>query len=279
MRTLKDPAPSRAAYRLNRLLLTPSFMRFLRFGLPVLALATAALVWWSDEGRREEVALRLQELKRSVEARPEFRVAMMRVEGVDAALEREVRDVLALDFPMSSFDLDLQEVRARVETLPMVRQATAKLRAGGVLTVNVEPREAVAVWRGAGGLWLIDETGRAFRQVSRRQERADLPLVAGDGAETAVAEALILSRALEGLTLRLRGLRRVGARRWDVMLDRGQRILLPETDALAALQRALALDTAQDLFARDVTAVDLRNPGRPVLRLGPTARAERATHR
>jgi cell division protein FtsQ len=49
----------------------------------------------------------------------------------------------------------------------------------------------------------------------------------------------------------------VGERRWDVVLDRDQRILLPETEPGRALERVLALDQAQDLLDRDVT-VDLR---------------------
>ena len=35
-----------------------------------------------------------------------------------------------------------------------------------------------------------------------------------------------------------------------------------------ALQKVIALDQAQDLWARDVAVVDFRNPARPVLRRG-----------
>jgi cell division protein FtsQ len=72
----------------------------------------------------------------------------------------------------------------------------------------------------------------------------------------------------------LRGLVRVGERRWDVVLDRDQRILLPEADPVPALERVIALDEATELLARDVAVVDMRNPSRPTLRLTAAAMEE-----
>jgi cell division protein FtsQ len=53
-----------------------------------------------------------------------------------------------------------------------------------------------------------------------------------------------------------------------VVLDRDQRIMLPEDDPVTALQRVIALDSAQDMMARDLVVVDMRNPARPTVRLG-----------
>jgi cell division protein FtsQ len=99
----------------------------------------------------------------------------------------------------------------------------------------------------------------------------DLPLIAGEGANAAVPEALALLAAAGPIQPRLRGMVRMGERRWDIVLDRDQRILLPEGDPVPALERVIALDKAETLLARDVIAVDLRNEDRPVLRLAPDA--------
>ena len=64
---------------------------------------------------------------------------------------------------------------------------------------------------------------------------------------------------------------RVGERRWDMVLDRDQRLLLPSDRPVQALERLLALDQAEDLLARDLVAIDLRDEKRPVLRLGEDA--------
>ena len=78
----------------------------------------------------------------------------------------------------------------------------------------------------------------------------------------------------------MRGLIRMGERRWDVVLDRDQRILLPEDDPVSALQRVAAIDAAQDMMARDLTIVDMRNPARPTVRLAaPATRPRNDLHR
>ena len=74
---------------------------------------------------------------------------------------------------------------------------------------------------------------------------------------------------------RLRGLQRVGERRWDLVLDRNQRILLPAENPVAALERMIALDSASDVLARDISRVDLRLTARPTIRMQARATEER----
>jgi cell division protein FtsQ len=64
---------------------------------------------------------------------------------------------------------------------------------------------------------------------------------------------------------------RIGERRWDVVLDRGQRVLLPETSPVQALERVIALSQAQDVLARDLAAVDMRLAARPTIRMNMAA--------
>ena len=193
---------------------------------------------------------------------------MMAVENASSPVGADVREVLSLDFPVSSFDLDLDELRTRVEGLDAVATASVQIRSGGVLTVTVTERVPAAVWRNDDGLQLIDRNGHRVVGLATRIERPELPLVVGEGADASISEALTLYAAIGPLTDRLRGFLRVGERRWDVVLSDGQSIRLPETGALQALQTVIALDAAQDLLARDVSIVDFRNPQRPVLRRG-----------
>ena len=271
MRPLRDPAPSRLAYRLNRLMLTPRFRYFLRFGLPLLVLVALGAFWASDKSRVEEAYERIAEVRRDIEERPEFMVQMMAVENASPSVAREVRAFLSLDFPVSSFDLDLEQLQDDLETLNIVASASLHIRSGGVLEVKVEERQPAVLWRAADRLVMLDATGHEVAAISARADRPDLPLLVGSGAGDAVAEALQLYLVAAPLVERIRGLRRVGERRWDVMLDREQRILLPETDPVPALQKVVALDAVQDLLARDLAVIDFRNPRRPVLRLTSAA--------
>lgn len=272
MRPMKDPAPSRLAYKLNRLMLRRGMRRFLRLGLPVLILAAVAAVWVSDEARVQDARDRIAELRRQLEERPEFMVRVMAVENASPRVSDDIREVLSLDFPQSSFDLDLDQLRSTVEDLDAVANAHVRIRTGGVLEITVIERTPVAVWRSKEALQLIDAEGHRVTEVEDRSVRPKLPLLVGEGGDKAVSEALILYRLSEPIRDRLRGFLRVGARRWDLVLDRDQRIMLPEQNAVRALEKVIALDRAQDLLARDISVVDFRNLHRPVLRLGNTTR-------
>lgn len=268
---MRDPAPSRAAYRLNRLLLTPRFRLFLRYVLPLLVVAAVSAAWIADAGRREDLATRIAEIRRQIEERPEFMVGMMKVEGASRAIEDEVRELFPIDFPLSSFDLDLEAMRIRIAELDAVADVSVRVAAGGVLAVEIDERVPAVVWRSRSGLVLLDGSGHRVADLGRRGERGDLPLVLGAGADRHVSEALALLDIAEPLEGRVRGLLRVGERRWDLLLDRGQRILLPEAAPSVALQKVIALDAAQDLLARDVAVIDFRTPTRPVIRLSETS--------
>jgi cell division protein FtsQ len=66
---------------------------------------------------------------------------------------------------------------------------------------------------------------------------------------------------------RVRGLVYVGQRRWDVALDRDQRIMLPAQGAVQALEKVLILNDTQELLDRAISVVDMRLNERPTLRL------------
>ncbi|MGR3436048.1 MAG: cell division protein FtsQ/DivIB [Shimia sp.] len=269
-----DPAPSRWAYRLERLWLTPVFRALLRTGLPCLILGGALYGYVQRPEVTEALAMGVVEARRSVEERPEFMVRLLSIEGAAPDVAEALRIEAGLTLPVSSFDLDLPRLRDRLAAHPAVRDATVRLRPGGTLQVDVIERVPALIWRQGGTLTLLDIDGAHLRTVATRATRADLPLVAGAGADRAVPEAMDVIAAAAPVAERLRGLVRVGERRWDVVLTGGQRLLLPEADPVPALERAIVLDGAQDLLARDISAIDLRNPETPTLRLRPGAQAE-----
>lgn len=262
-----DPAPSRLKYRMERLMLTPLFRLLLRFGLPFAVTFGLASWWLSVDENLQWVTDTYAELRSEVETRPEFMVNMMAVDGASELVSEGIREMLPLDFPISSFDLELEQMRETVVSLDPVKSARLYVRQGNVLQVDVVERVPVVLWRNDRGLSLLDDEGEVVGPAFLRADWPELPLVVGDGANTRIEEALDLLAAAEPLADRTRGLVRMGERRWDLALDRDQRIMLPETGAIQALERVIAMDQAVDMLARDLVAVDLRLPERPTLRM------------
>ena len=267
----RDPAPSRIEYRLQRLWLTPAVRVATRVGLPALLVAGAVALWLGDADRRADLYERYVDLRRDLEERPEFMVTALAVDGASPEIAEAIRAMMPVNLPISSFHLDLDALRRTVAGLDAVARAEVRVKPGGILQVEVAERVPAAILQRDGWLDLVDATGHRVATLTDRTLRPDLAVLAGAGAEAAVPEALALIAAAGPLRDRLRGLVRMGERRWDVVLDRDQRILLPAEGAVRALERTVALDEATDLLGRDVQLVDLRNAARPTLRLSPAA--------
>lgn len=266
-----DPAPSRLSYRLQRLLLTPLFHSVVRIGIPAFVLAFGAGWLLRNEALRDDLAAQILAIRTSIEERPEFMVSAMSVSGASDELIQDIHDVVPIDFPITSFALDLAAMHDVIAGLDAVAEVDLSIQAAGVLAVRIVERTPAVVWQTRHTLEILDPEGHRVGPIDSRAAHAALPLVAGIGGNAAVPEALRLLAVAEALEDRVIGLQRMGARRWDVVLTGDQRILLPETGAEQALARVLALDAAQDLFARDVSVIDMRLPDRPTLRLNPAA--------
>lgn len=270
----RDPAPSRLAYRLNRMMLRPIMRRLVHVGLPAFLAALVAGIWLSDDTRRANLTGGIDAIVDKVQHRDEFMVRMMTIEGASPVVDKGLRAMLPVELPASSFDLDLEKLRERVLKLDAVQAVDLRVKPGGVLSAVVTERVPAVLWRHARGIELLDKTGHRVASVTSREVRGDLPIISGEGADRAAPEALALIDAAGPILPRLRGLERMGERRWDVVLDRDQRIKLPENGALSALERAIAIDRAQHMLDRDMTVVDLRQQDRPVVRLGLEAQNE-----
>lgn len=270
----RDPAPSRWQYRMQRLWLTPLFRVLFQVGLPLLVIGGISAAVLLNDGRRAAIVQGFADLRTKFEQRPEFRVSLLSVEGASRDLTDAVRAKLALKLPQSSFDLDMDALRQKAESMDAVASAELRVRSGGVLQVVVKERDPAVIWRTDAGLVLLDATGHRVAGLSARADRADLPLVAGEGAEAAIPEALAIFDTVRPLHDRVRGLVRVGERRWDLILDRDQRIMLPSVNPAAAVERLLAMNTADKLLERDILSIDLRNQDRPAIRLAPFAMNE-----
>lgn len=270
-RALRDPAPSKWRYKYQRLMLTPLFRAFVRVGTPLVLIGVIAGTWFSSAENRAMLDAKIAEVKAHVQHRPEFMVQQMKIEGANHGLTTQVLAALPVAFPVSSFDLDLVAMRETVVAMDAVKDADLRVGEAGTLQVTITPRLPVAVWRAGNTLTLLDGDGVFSGTIAARGDRLDLPLIAGDGAEDHIAEALEIFRSTGPLAARVRGLVRMGERRWDLVLDRNIRILLPETDVFAALDRVIVLGQTHDLLERDVAAVDMRNGQRPIVRMSAEA--------
>ena len=267
----RDPAPSRLRYRLNRLWLRQGFRRLVNFGVPMLAGLAAAWTLSSELDLRGRALAVVEEARAAIVYRPQFVITSVVVPDVSRDLAEAIRVAAFVQLPVSSLELDVNAVRDRVEQLDAVERVRVRALASGVLEIRAAERVPLVVWRSDAGLELLDAGGVRVAEIDSRRRRPDLPLIAGDGADRAVPEALALLAEARPVGARIRGLVRQGERRWDLILDRGQLVKLPAQGAVDALGTVMALEARDDLLKRDVSVVDVRDPRRLMLRLNEPA--------
>ncbi|SDG44624.1 cell division protein FtsQ/DivIB [Roseospirillum parvum] len=164
--------------------------------------------------------------------------------------------------------LDLAAARARIEALPWVRRAALARRLPGTVRITLEERRPLALWQHDGRFSVIDGDGAPLAVDPARF--ATLPVVVGPDAPTHAAEFLEMLNLEPALAARVRAATRIGARRWNVVLDdiaEGPEIRLPEHRPDAAWRRLGELDRRHGLLGRALAMIDLRLGDRLVVDL------------
>jgi cell division protein FtsQ len=87
------------------------------------------------------------EIRREIEDRPEFRINVLSIEGASPTVTEEVRATLALSLPVSSFDLDLNELQGPGRGAAGRGVRLGAQRGGGTLSVEVTERVPALIWQ------------------------------------------------------------------------------------------------------------------------------------
>ena len=248
-------------------MLSPLIKKAIFYGVPLIILATPILIYFHDQKNKEKLEEVTYDLYRKVIERPEFMLDALSIEGASDSLNAEIREVLGLHFPISSFDLDLAELHKRVLSLPPVKIAEAHIKRGGILHIKVDEKTPSLLMKKENGFTVLSEHGDYIRSLHSRENFSDLPVITGEGAENAAAQATAIFKAIYGNLDQVRGLVFVGQRRWNIVMKSGQVVMLPENDALQAIQKIIILDKTEQILSRQIAVFDFRLPSRITLRV------------
>ena len=262
----RDPAPSRLGYKFSRWMLSPFIKKSVFFGMPLIILLLPVFIFLKDQNNKNLVEEIVLDFYRKIIERPEFMLSALSIQGSSDSLNAEIREILGLNFPISSFDLDLADLRNRVLSLPPVKTAEVRLEGGCILHVKVKEKVPALLLKDDTGIHVLNKNGDYIRPLLSTEYGSKLPVITGEGAQKAAAEAFILFSALYEKLDEVRGLVLVGGRRWNIVLKSGQVIMLPEKKSEQAVQKILILDKAEKILSRDIAVFDFRLPYRITLR-------------
>ena len=228
------------------------------------SLAVVLLLWAS--GIFGEAGARLSLMTQRALAGSGLALEQVSVSGRAYTDRAALQSALRVERGMSILHFDLWEARQRIEKLDWVDHATIMRMLPDTLQITLTERRPIAIWQLSGDLMLIDGKGDVI-SGDHLAEFGNLLHVVGGGAATAAADLIGLMNAYPEIGSRVRAAIRVGGRRWNLRLDSGIDIKLPDQGEAAALELLTGLEKRHRLFARDVVEIDLRVPERLYLKL------------
>jgi cell division protein FtsQ len=166
--------------------------------------------------------------------------------------------------------LDAAVVRDKLKANPWIADATVLKLYPGRLQIDIVERTAFALWQRDGRISVIADDG-AVLEPYLSHSFISLPLVVGLGAETRARDFLALLARYPQVRALTKAAVFVGERRWNLRLKDGLDIRLPENDVGNALAALSKLDKEEQLFSRDIVAIDMRLPDRLTVQLSEDA--------
>jgi cell division protein FtsQ len=197
-----------------------------------------------------------------------FRVRSVAVRGTQRMDPKPIYRI-ALDQRTTALPLvDVAAIRERLLDYGWVKDARVSRRYPDTLVVDIIERTPAALWQDGGRLSLIDAEGHVLDKVPVTR-MPDLPLLVGPGANSQARGLDKLLAKAPTIKAQLVSASWVGQRRWDLAVQTGETIALPEGEGAAAtaLAKFAEKDKSAGLLGRGITWFDLRKPGQMTARL------------
>ncbi|MCB1392071.1 MULTISPECIES: cell division protein FtsQ/DivIB [unclassified Nitrobacter] len=221
-------------------------------------------------GHVDEAIAALDDTRNALANAAGFRITSITVNGRAQLTQDEVLAAGGVNGRSSLLFLDAAGVRDRLKANPWIADATVLKLYPGSLRIDITERLPFALWQENGRLAVIADDGMVLAPYVA-QRFASLPLVVGRGAETRAKDFLALVANYPVLNSQLKAAIFVGERRWNLRFKDGLDIRLPENDVGRALTALVKYDKENKLLSRDITAIDMRLPGRLTVRLSEGA--------
>jgi len=197
-----------------------------------------------------------------------FTVQALDVEGRQMTTPDEILAAVNARRGAPIFGVNPAAAKLQLEALPWVRTAAVERQLPGRLFIKLTERKPLALWQRHGKMVLIDEDGVVVA-TEHLERYANLLLVVGDDAPKHAESLIEILGTQPDLMKKVQAAVWINDRRWNLKLDTGIDIELPEQGVADAWTHLATIDRDHGLLARDIERVDLRLADRVVVKVTP----------
>jgi cell division protein FtsQ len=198
-----------------------------------------------------------------------FGISEIHITGNRRTPYNQVLEVLAMKPGQSIFSADLWQARDRLAHLEWIASAEIHRRYPDAIFVTLVEKRPFALWqapinssgdaRGEALIWVVERNGKLITTHEIDKFRR-LPKLVGAGAPEAAADLVDAVAAHRAIAARIAAYARVSMRRWNLILDDGVVVQLPDAGWQKELDALEHLIIDGGILERDITQIDLRSP-------------------
>ncbi len=166
---------------------------------------------------------------------------------------------LGLKAGQSIFFIDLPAARSRLMALDWIASADVVRRYPDAIHVTVVEKRPFALWRTPDGKVAVVERAGGVITTQGVEKFSKLPKLVGTGAPEKAAELVEAALNHRAVSARVAAYERVSRRRWNLILNNGVVVKLPEIGWQKELDALEHLIVDNGILERDVTEIDLRS--------------------
>jgi cell division protein FtsQ len=207
-----------------------------------------------------------------------FGIRGVSIAGIKELTESQVLDLAGIKPVHSLAFLDVEDVRARLMRSPFVQDAGVRKLFPDRLEIKIVEREPFAFWQRDGKIDLVARDGTVL-DPAQPERFIDLPFVVGDEANLHVEAYAALVASMGDLAGKVKSGAWIAGRRWNFRMESGIDVKLPSENPQSALRTLADLQRTARILDKDLTFIDLREPGRVAARLTPEAAEARDAQR
>jgi cell division protein FtsQ len=194
-----------------------------------------------------------------------FGISEIHITGNRRTPYSQVLEVLAMKPGQSIFSADLWQARDRLAHLEWIASAEIHRRYPDAIFVTLVEKRPFALWQapadahGEALIWVVERNGKLITTRELDKFRR-LPKLVGAGAPEAAADLVDAVAAHRAIAARIAAYARVSMRRWNLILDDGVVVQLPDNGWQKELDALEHLIIDGGILERDITQIDLRSP-------------------
>lgn len=231
----------------------------------VAAVAWGAFMGWRS-GRLAMVAEDVSNRFIALSVAGGFRIENVEVVGREQTDPRALLKAAGLRRGDAILAVSPEVVRQRIEAMSWVASAAVERRLPDTIAITIVERKPIALWQHNDKFALIDSKGDNLGPVADASA-STLPLIVGGDAPIHAAALLSALATHPDLAKRVQASSWIGSRRWDLKMDNGVEVKLPEDGVTEALQQLADAEASSRILERDVAVIDLRLAGKMIVRL------------